>query len=155
MLKAGHAQNALPQTATANVNCRIFPGMSVEDVKSALVKAVANDKLTVKVLNEPTVSPISAPREDVLAAVGKAVHARYPGTPIVTYMESGGTDGMHFRTRGVPTFGVSAIFMKEEDGFAHGLNERLPVEAFFGGLQHWSIIIKDLAGPAAGESSAP
>ena len=153
-LKAGHAPNALPQTASANVNCRIFPGMSVEEVKAALAKAIGNDALKIEVNDDPTVSPISAPREDVMAAVGKAVHARYPGAPIVTYMESGGTDGMHFRTAGVPTYGASAIFMKEADGFAHGLNERLPVDAFFGGLQHWSIVIKALAG-GEGASSAP
>ncbi len=150
-LKAGHAPNALPQTATANVNCRIFPGMSVDDVKAALAKAIGDDKLAIKVLREPTVSPISAPREDVAAAVGKAVHARYDGLPMVVYMESGGTDGMHFRTAGVPTYGVSAIFMKEADGFAHGLNERLPVDAFYAGLDHWMTIIKALAGPQAGE----
>lgn len=153
-LKAGHAPNALPQTATANVNCRIFPGMTVDDVRGAIARAIGNEAVAVKVVDEPTVSPISPRREDVLAAVAKAVHARYPATPIVTYMESGGTDGMHFRNAGVPTYGVSAIFMREEDGFAHGLNERLPVDAFFGGLRHWSIIIKELAGPK-GVSSAP
>lgn len=153
-LKAGHAPNALPQTATANVNCRIFPGMTVDEVRSALANAVGNERIAVKVIDEPTVSPISPPREDVLGAVTKAVHARYPGTPVITYMESGGTDGMHFRIAGVPTYGASAIVMKEEDGFAHGLNERLPVDAFFGGLEHWSIIIKELAG-SKGVSSAP
>lgn len=153
MLKAGHAENALPQSAAATVNCRIFPGMSVDDVKAALGKAVGDDAVEIKVLDEPTVSPISAPREDVMAAISKAVHARHPGTPIVTYMESGGTDGMHFRKAGVPTYGVSGIFMRESDMFAHGLNERIPVEAFFGGLNHWSIVIKELAG-ADGASSA-
>jgi acetylornithine deacetylase/succinyl-diaminopimelate desuccinylase-like protein len=154
MLKAGHAPNALPQTASANINCRIFPGMSVDDVKTALGKAIANERIAIKVDGDPTVSPISEPREDVLAAITKAVHARYPGTPIVTYMESGGTDGMHFRIAGVPTFGASAMFMREADGYAHGLNERIPVDGFFGGLEHWSIIIKSLAGEGSASADA-
>ncbi|MEQ1930773.1 MAG: M20/M25/M40 family metallo-hydrolase [Parvularculaceae bacterium] len=154
MLKAGHAENALPQSATATVNCRIFPGMTVEDVKASLIAAAGNPALEFKVLDAPTVSPISVPRADVMAAIGKAVHARYPQTPLIPYMESGATDGMHFRIAGVPTYAASAIFMREADIFAHGLNERIPVDAFFGGLDHWSIIIKELAGPA-GATSAP
>lgn len=148
MLNAGHAENALPQTATATVNCRIFPGMEVEEVKTRLADAIGNEALEIVVRDEPTVSPVSEMREDVTAALSKAVHARYPGLPIGAYMESGGTDGMHFRKAGVPTLAMSPIFMKSGDMFAHGLNERLPVASFYAGLDHWMIIIKDLAGPA-------
>jgi len=147
MLNAGHAENALPQMATAAVNCRIFPGMTVEDVQQKLAAAVGNPALEIVVRGEPTVSPVSEMRDDVTAALSKAVHARFPGLPIGAYMESGGTDGMHFRKAGVPTLAMSPIFMKSSDMFAHGLNERLPVESFYGGLDHWMIIIKDLAGP--------
>jgi acetylornithine deacetylase/succinyl-diaminopimelate desuccinylase-like protein len=147
MLNAGHAENALPQTATATVNCRIFPGMSVDEVKGKLAAAVANPALEIVVRGEPTVSPISDMREDVTAALSKAVHARYPGLPIGAYMESGGTDGMHFRKAGVPTLAMSPIFMKSTDMFAHGLNERVPVDSFYAGLDHFMIIIKELAGP--------
>ena len=87
-------------------------------------------------------------RADVTAALSKAVHTRYPGLHIGAYMESGGTDGMHYRSNGVPTLAISAIFMDEADMFAHGLNERIPVSSFYDGLDHWMVIMQELAGPA-------
>ena len=146
MLSAGHAENALPQSATATVNCRIFPGTPVDGVKATLTEIVDNDELEFKTLDEPIESPVSEMRDDVTAALSKAVHARYPGLPIGAYMESGGTDGMHFRSAGVPTLAMSAMFMNEADMFAHGLNGRVPVNSFYEGLDHWVIIMKELAG---------
>ena len=81
-----------------------------------------------------------------MAAVSKAVHARYPELPIIAYMESGGTDGMHFRSAGIPTWAMSSVFMNPDEMYAHGLNERLPIKAFYDGLDHWTIILKELAG---------
>jgi acetylornithine deacetylase/succinyl-diaminopimelate desuccinylase-like protein len=147
MLRAGHAQNALPQSATATVNCRVFPGVPVAEVKGRLREAISNDAVEFEILQQPTESPISELRDDVLAAVSKAVHARYPHVKVIPYMESGGTDGMHFRRAGIPTWGVSGIFMDPDDMYAHGLNERVPIEAFYDALDHWSIIIRELAGP--------
>ena len=146
MLDAGHAENALPQAATLTVNCRIFPGVPVADVEQALRDVVANDALEFTLLGEPTASPVSELREDVSASVGKAVHTRYPDVDLIPYMESGGTDGMHFRNAGIPTWAVSGIFMNPDEMFAHGLNERVPIKAFYDALDHWTIIIKDLAG---------
>jgi acetylornithine deacetylase/succinyl-diaminopimelate desuccinylase-like protein len=146
MLEAGHAENALPQSATATVNCRIFPGVSVEEIESELRAVVANPEAEFKLLGEPTESPISEIRADVLNALSKAVHSRYPELPLITYMESGGTDGMHFRRAGVPTWGISGRFMNPDEMFAHGLNERVPIKAFYDALDHWSIIIRELAG---------
>lgn len=148
MLSAGHAENALPQSATATVNCRIFPGVSVDEVKATLIDVVDNDGLEFEVLDEPIESPVSEMRDDVTAALSKAVHSRYPDLHIGAYMESGGTDGMHFRKASVPTLAMSAIFMNEADMFAHGLNERIPVKTFYEGLDHWMVIMKELAGPA-------
>jgi acetylornithine deacetylase/succinyl-diaminopimelate desuccinylase-like protein len=146
MLEAGHAENALPQSATATVNCRIFPGVPVAEVEAALKAVVGNPDAEFTLLGDPTESPVSELRADVLAAVGKAVHARYPDLDLITYMESGGTDGMHYRKAGVPTWGISGIFMNPDEKYAHGLNERVPVAAFYGALDHWSIIIRELAG---------
>lgn len=146
MLKAGHAENALPQSATATVNCRIFPGTPVGEVEQTLRRVIANDQVEFALLEEPTESPVSELREDVAAAVSKAVHFRYPGVTVIPYMESGGTDGMHFRRAGIPTWAVSGLFMNPDDMYAHGLNERVPVKAFYGALDHWSIIIRELAG---------
>jgi len=86
MLKAGHAENALPQSATATVNCRVFPGVTVEEVQQTLKQVVADENLEIKVIGDPKTSPASPLREDVISAVTKAVHARYPGIPVITYM---------------------------------------------------------------------
>ena len=146
MLKGGHAENALPQSATATVNCRIFPGTSVAEVQATLQQITDNPAIEYVVLDSPVESPISELRDDVMAAVSKAVHARYPAVKIIGYMESGGTDGMHFRSAGIPTWAVSSGFMDPDDMYAHGLNERLPIKAFYDGLDHWTVILKELAG---------
>jgi acetylornithine deacetylase/succinyl-diaminopimelate desuccinylase-like protein len=146
MLKAGHAENALPQSATATVNCRIFPGVPVSEIEGTLKQVVANDAVAFKQTYEATESPISELREDVVDAVSDAVEQRYPDVQILAYMESGGTDGMHFRRAGIPTWAVSGIFMNPDEMFAHGLNERVPIKAFYDALDHWSVIIRELAG---------
>jgi acetylornithine deacetylase/succinyl-diaminopimelate desuccinylase-like protein len=147
MLQAGHAENALPQSATATVNCRIFPGVRASAVEQVLREVVDNDNLEFALLEEPTESPISELREDVVDAVNLAVHERYPRVKLIAYMESGGTDGMHFRKAGIPTWAVSGIFMDPDEMYAHGLNERVPIKAFYDALDHWSVIIRQLAGP--------
>ena len=146
MLRAGHAENALPQSATATVNCRVFPGVPVAEVEQALKQVIGNEAIEFNEIYAPTESPISELREDVRAAVSEAVHGRYPDVRLIAYMESGGTDGMHFRKAGIPTWAVSGIFMNPDEMFAHGLNERVPIKAFYDALDHWSIIIKELAG---------
>ena len=146
MLQAGHAENALPQSATATVNCRIFPGVAVADFEETLKGVVGDPAAQWTLLTDAVESPISELREDVSAAVSKAVHGRYPDVPILAYMESGGTDGMHFRRAGIPTWAVSGAFMNPDDMYAHGLNERVPIETFYDALDHWSIILRELAG---------
>ena len=146
MLSAGHAENALPQSATATVNCRIFPGVPASEIKSVLQRIVGNDELEFELLQDVTESPFSEMREDVTAAVTAAVYSRFEGLQIIPYMSSGGTDGMHFRRAGIPTFGVGGNFMQAKDVFAHGLNERAPIDSFYGALDHWSIILRELAG---------
>lgn len=146
MISGGHAENALPQSVSVVVNCRIFPGVSVNEVEKALQQVVANDSIQFEVMGSPVESPISELRDDVMRAVSHAVHQRYPDVAVMGYMESGGTDGMHFRAKGVPTWGVSSIFMDPDEMYAHGLNERLPIKAFYDGLDHWSVILKELAG---------
>ena len=81
-----------------------------------------------------------------MAAVAAAVHVHQPGVPIVPTMSPYYTDGMFFRAAGIPTFGVSEVFMKTSDSFAHGLNERVPVVSFYNGLDHWRVLITELAG---------
>jgi carboxypeptidase PM20D1 len=145
MLSGGHAANALPQKAEATVNCRIFPGTSSASVEKTLAEVVADPSVKVTRLDDGSIdSPASPLRPDVMAAVTKAVHARYPGLAIVPSQASGATDSMYFRAAGVPSYGVSGLFMKDSDEFSHGLNERAPVSAIDGDLAHYDSILRDL-----------
>lgn len=145
MAQAGHALNALPQSAKVSVNCRIFPGVPIEDVKAQLVKVVNDPSATVTTLNDPTGSDASPLRADVMDAVRDAVSARAPGIAIMPGMSAGATDSVHFRALGVPSYGVSSLFMRAEDGFAHGLNERVPVAGIRESLEQWDRVLRALA----------
>lgn len=144
MLRAGHAENALPQSATATVNCRIFPGVTAEDVKSKLFEVGDNPALEIVVLDEPLESPVSPMREEVTSLVTDATHAHYGEVPIIPYMAPYGTDGKETRIAGLDTYGVSGLFMRDDDMFAHGLNERVPVHSFFTALDYWHQIMTEL-----------
>ena len=145
MLTGGHAENALPQTATATVNCRIFPGTTTEEVRAELQR-VAGGRVEVSLAGRAFDSAASPLREDVLHAVTRAVHTVHPGIQIVPDQASYYTDGSIFRAAGIPTYGVSGLFIKDSDSFAHGLNERIGVDAFYAGLTHWYVLIRVLAG---------
>jgi acetylornithine deacetylase/succinyl-diaminopimelate desuccinylase-like protein len=145
-IEGGHATNALPQKAVANINCRIFPGTPVEEVQKTLVQVAADPEVVVTLPGSGSVASDASPlRKDVMDAVSKAVHASYPGLSIVPSMSAGATDSMHFRAQGVPSYGVSGLFMKDSDEFSHGLNERVPVSSIDGALAHWNSLLKSLA----------
>ena len=145
LLDGGHAPNALPQRAGANINCRIFPGVPVEAVRAELERVIADPAVAVKPDPDASASDASPLRPDVMAAVTKAVHARFPGLPIIPSMSAGATDSYHFRMLGVPSYGVAGLFSKASDSYAHGLNERVPVDAIPGALAHWDSLLRDLA----------
>lgn len=145
MLTGGHASNALAQTATATVSCRIFPGMSVDDVKSTLQK-LAGEKTEVRLLGHTVPADASPLRKDVITAVTRAVHAIHPGIPVIPGMVPWATDGSVFRAAGIPTYGVAGTFIKSDDSFSHGLNERIPVGSFYDELTYWHVLLKELAG---------
>jgi carboxypeptidase PM20D1 len=149
MLRAGHAENALPQSATATVNCRIFPGVAVAEVQRTLDSVVAMPEVKIRVLDDPQASPASPVRTDVMDAVTAAVHARFPGLAVIPSQASYGTDGKAYRLAGIPTYGVSGLFMRDKDQFAHGLNERVEVRNFYASLDYWKIVIDRLAGRPA------
>lgn len=146
MLKGGHAENALPQSASATVNCRIFPGEGgAAATEATLKKVIGNNKVSFKLVTDVVEAPASTLDDEVLGAVKAGVHVRFPGMIIAPYMESGGTDGMHYRALGMNTVGISGAAMRDADMFAHGLNERIRVEDFYAGLDHWYLILKHLA----------
>ena len=145
MLSGGHAENALPQTASATVNCRIFPGVAVDAVQAEL-RSIAGPRVDVAPLGPSSATDASPLRPDVMQAATRAAHAQFPGVVITPYMSAGATDGLYFRAAGIPTYGVGGVFLKDEDDFSHGLNERVPVESFYTGLTHWRVLITELAG---------
>lgn len=146
MLDAGHAENALPQRASAMVNCRIFPGVEVETVRAALAEAIGNPAIRIETTGNPQASPVSEMRDDVTAAITRSIHRRHPGVAITPYLESGGTDGLVYRAAGIPTFATSGIFMKPEDMRFHGLDERIPVVAFYEAIEHTHDLALELGG---------
>jgi acetylornithine deacetylase/succinyl-diaminopimelate desuccinylase-like protein len=146
MLSAGHAENALPQRAEAVVNCRLFPGTGVEAVRAVLAETVANPQVQIETQGDPQPSPVSEPRPDVMAVITRDIHARHPGVPVTPYLESGGTDGKVYRSAGIPTWASSGIFMKDSDMFFHGLNERIPVAAFYEAIDHIHFLARELSG---------
>ena len=142
--KAGHAPNALPQSAMVNINCRAYPGESVESVKSTLVTVIDDPKAQVAVVGHPTPSDASPLRDDVMKAVRKAIDLRAPGLPIVPSMSAGATDSLFYRNVGVPSYGVSGIFMHPKDNFSHGLNERVTVATIDGAVIQCRSMLREL-----------
>ena len=147
MLRAGTAENALPASATATVNCRIFPGETVAATQAELARVVADPEIRFTVLGEPVESPVSELPAEALAALREVIALRAPGAPVSPYLEAGGTDGLQFRHAGIPTIGVGGLFATPDSDYAfHGNNERLPVDEFTGGLDHVQQLIRALAG---------
>ncbi|HVY90337.1 MAG TPA: M20/M25/M40 family metallo-hydrolase [Hyphomonadaceae bacterium] len=145
LLQAGHADNALPQSATATVNCRIFPGVKIADVQAQLQK-LAGKKIEIKPLDDYVSSDASPLRPDVMAAVRAAVDSIHPGIPVTPGMSAGATDGVFYRGAGIPTYGVGEVFIKDSDDFMHGLNERNSVKSFEDGLVYWDTLVRKIAG---------
>jgi acetylornithine deacetylase/succinyl-diaminopimelate desuccinylase-like protein len=133
LLEGGHAVNALPQLATATVNCRVLPEDSVAYVQSTLQEVVADDQVAVKLLGDPAPGPASAMRPDVLSAVTRATNALWPGVPVVPIMVMGATDGKALRIAGIPTYGVQGFFFDRDDIRFHGRDERLAIQSFYEG----------------------
>lgn len=147
LLSGGHAENALPQTASATVNCRIFPGVTKGQVHEKLSELAGQDLEVALLPGENPETQPSLLREDVTGAFTAAVHARFPGADIIPYMSNGATDGAYLRAAGIPTYLVNGSWhVVPEDERDHGRDERLPVEAFYGNLDHWYAMLRHLTG---------
>jgi acetylornithine deacetylase/succinyl-diaminopimelate desuccinylase-like protein len=147
MIEAGHAPNALPQKAEANVNCRALPGTQLAALQSEL-QAIAGPKVKVTTDGDFKPSPPSPLRDDIVGAYTRSVRSMYgESTPIIPHMSTGATDGLFFRQVGIPVYGVEASWgISPDDERAHGLDERIPVRAFYDNIVHWENLIRDLAG---------
>jgi carboxypeptidase PM20D1 len=145
MLSGGHALNALPQKATANVNCRIFPGHSREAILAELKGVVADPGVVLSDVTEGSVATAASPLDPVFVkAVEAAIQKIHPGIPVIPVQSSGASDSMWFRFHGVPSYGASPLFIKNSDEFAHGLNERMPVFNIAPGVRYFLSLLSDL-----------
>ena len=146
-LFAGHADNALPQLATAMINCRIFPGVDPNAVKAELEKVVA-DPTVVVTRNDDYVASLASPlRPDVTAAYIKAIQTLHPGMPVFPEMSTGASDARPFRVAGIPVYGVNGAWVQVPTDFrAHGKDERIPVQSLYDNVVHWQMMLRDLAG---------
>jgi acetylornithine deacetylase/succinyl-diaminopimelate desuccinylase-like protein len=129
-LEGGHADNALPQLAAANVNCRILPGTSPAAVVTQLTKVLADPGIQLSLIDEAIPSAPSPLREDVMSAVESIVGAMFPGVTVVPVMSTGATDALYLRNAGIPTFGIDGLFDDIDDVRAHGRDERVGVKQF-------------------------
>jgi acetylornithine deacetylase/succinyl-diaminopimelate desuccinylase-like protein len=144
-LQGGHANNALPQLASANVNCRILPGVSPTSVKARLVEVLADPKIGVSFVGDATPSKPSPLRPDVMTVVESLTKEMFPGAIVVPVMSTGATDGLYLRNGEIPTYGVDGTFGDIDDVRAHGKDERVGVKQFFEGLEFQYRLIKALA----------
>ncbi len=147
MVSAGHAPNALPQRATANINCRILPGTPVDEVKAKLSELAADPAVIVTLAHES--KPVSPPpplSPMIMGPIQKNAAKSWPGVPIVPFMSTGATDGVHTNAGGIPTYGVTGLFGASSGDGVHGLNERIRVKSLYDGRDFLFGLIKDYAG---------
>jgi acetylornithine deacetylase/succinyl-diaminopimelate desuccinylase-like protein len=145
MLSAGHAQNALPQRATANINCRIFPGVAREAVRAKLVELIGDPQVSVSqaaVAGPRGEAPAPALTPKVMGPIEKVSAEMWPGIPVVPILQAGATDGKALTAGGIPTYGVSGIFLEPDLGRIHGLNERVGVAALYEGRDFLYKLVK-------------
>jgi acetylornithine deacetylase/succinyl-diaminopimelate desuccinylase-like protein len=154
MLAGGHAPNALPQSARANVNCRIFPGEDPEEVRKTLEHVVADPNVKVSIVPEKTADgklipivavPPSALLPELTNALERTLSTMWSGMQVVPTMSTGATDGKYLRTAGIPTFGIACMFFDMEDDRSHGKDERVGVQDFYDGVEFGYRFMKSLS----------
>jgi acetylornithine deacetylase/succinyl-diaminopimelate desuccinylase-like protein len=148
-LEAGHANNALPGFASANVNCRIFPGHTPEEIRQELIKIVAEPEMNITLQGNsgsgPKANPPSPLRPDVMGSLEKVVDEMWPGVPVIPIMDAGASDGAISRAAGIPTYGVPGVFIDINDDRSHGRDERLPAASFYEGVDFYYRFMKALS----------
>ena len=143
MLDAGHATNALPQRARANVNCRIYPGEPIESVRQALEKAAADPEVKVSTL-ETRGPPSAVPplTREMMGPIETVSAKLYPGVPVIPLLQPGATDGQFLTPAGIPTYGINGLFLDPDLGGIHGLNERVRVQSLYDGRDFLYELVK-------------
>jgi acetylornithine deacetylase/succinyl-diaminopimelate desuccinylase-like protein len=150
-LDGGHANNALPGMAHANVNCRILPGHSGDEIEATLVKVLDDPRIVVAhaagLASSGIPNPPSPLRPDLMAALKKVTNEMWPGVPIVPVMDAGASDGAISRAAGLPTYGLPGLFMDVDDDRSHGRDERIRVASFYDGVDFYYRLVKALSSP--------
>jgi acetylornithine deacetylase/succinyl-diaminopimelate desuccinylase-like protein len=146
LIEGGHALNALPQTVKANVNCRMFPGRTIEETQAALEKAIGDPKITVapRIRDKPIAK--SPPMDPAIVGPMERLSAKhFPGVPVIPAISTGATDGVYLGAVGIPTYGVPGIWGDPDGNGTHGLNERLAVRSLMAGRDYMFDLVKELA----------
>ena len=146
-LEGGHAPNALPQLAAANINCRIFPDDTVDYVLATLKKVVADDQVAVTIKVDEGKAPPSPMRPDIMKAFSQVTDSMWPGVITLPSMSTGASDGRYLREAGIPTYGIQGFFLDRNDVRAHGRDERMGVESFYEGQTFLYELVKKLSTP--------
>jgi acetylornithine deacetylase/succinyl-diaminopimelate desuccinylase-like protein len=144
-VNVGHAENALPQSAKATVNCRILPHDDSKEVDSVLRSLLGSERISMKASNPPMASPPSPLRPDVMGVIDTLTEKMWPGVTVVPFMSTGATDSRFMRNAGMPMYGVSGIFFEPSDARAHGLDERVAIKSLYDGREFMYQMIKSLA----------
>ncbi len=145
MVNAGHAENALPQTATAIVNCRILPGEDPDKIKELLINVFADKEISVTPVKPAKPSSPSSLNPDVIGPIERITQQLWPGVAVIPSTSTAATDGLYLRNAGIPTNGVSGLFSEAGDVRAHGKDERIGVNAFYEGQEFLYRLVKEMA----------
>jgi len=153
-LSGGHANNALPQTAQANVNCRILPGHALEETRQDLIRIFNDPKITVRYVTDGgevfdsapdrKALPPAALKPEVMQPLEALVNKMWPGIPVIPTMATGASDGVYTNAAGMPTYGISGIALETNDVRAHGKDERLPIDSYYKGVDFYYQFVKAL-----------
>jgi acetylornithine deacetylase/succinyl-diaminopimelate desuccinylase-like protein len=147
LLEAGHAENALPQSARATVNCRVMPDQPVSEVGETLVRVIADPKIVVTPIGKPVLSPPSPLDPKVMGAVERIATEMWPGVPVIPTMSGGYTDSRWLRNAGIPAYGVSGLYVDFENSGVHGLNEQVGVKELYDSKAFLYRLVRQLASP--------
>ena len=155
-LSAGHANNALPQQAQANVNCRIIPGHATEEVRQELIRIFADPKIIVKYVDNsghvldraPATKAFAAllPPAEVMQPLERVADSMWPSAPVIPEMETGASDSVYTIAAGIPSYGISGVALDQDDVRAHGKDERVPEKSFYDGVEFYYRYLKALTG---------
>ncbi|MEZ0303323.1 MAG: M20/M25/M40 family metallo-hydrolase [Hyphomicrobiaceae bacterium] len=145
-IQGGHAVNALPQRASATINCRVLPGEPIDEVFATLKRVLADDGISVTPLGWPVPSTPSPLHQEIMGAIEKLTAEFWPGIPVIPIMGTAASDSTYLRNAGIPAYGHSGLADEVDDFRAHGKDERVPVKSFFEGQEYVYRLVKTLSG---------